>query len=646
MSFSLEQLTRLTRRQKVTLQLCLDAGLVVLCVLASLAIRLDNVAFVHNPRLWLTIVTLVPLTLGLFAYFNVYRYLVRYLTGRSLASVAKATLLSGIAMFIIGHFLEATLPRSVPLIYAILLFLSVGGARFVARHLFRREHLSSRVPAIIYGAGTAGLELLNALFHSRDYKPVAFIDDAHSLQGFTVGGVEVHSPRDIQQIIQKTGCRHVFLAIPSATRLRRKEIIAELGKFDLQIKTIPEIADLVSGRAKISEVRNVGPEDLLGRDPIAPDPELLTHNIRGKVVLVSGAGGSIGSELCRQILAIGPTKLVLYEISEFALYTIDAELRELTGEQPNGTEIVSVLGSVQDARQIENIMISLGVQTVYHAAAYKHVPMVEENVVEGIRNNVFGTLAMASTAHRLGVESFILISTDKAVRPTNVMGATKRLAELICQSYASENSKTLFSMVRFGNVLGSSGSVIPRFKAQIERGGPVTVTHPEITRYFMTIPEASQLVLQAGALAQGGDVFVLDMGQPVKILDLAIETVKLYGLEPYLIDNADQSRPEQGDIAIRITGLRRGEKLYEELLIGGNPRPTRHPRILTASEISMPMCDLMPVLHKLRAATEHFNSPLAIALLCQLPLGYTPAATASNVKVDTSDLLNKLRAAL
>ena len=397
-----------------------------------------------------------------------------------------------------------------------------------------------------------------------------------------------------------------------------------MEELSVEIKTIPGLSEIISGKAKISELRAVTAEDLLGRDPVAPDLELLGKNITGRVVMISGAGGSIGSELCRKILAQKPKRLVLFEASEFALYSIEAELSEAVHRIDPTLQVVPILGSVQHSRVLEDAITSFGVQTIYHAAAYKHVPLVEDNVVEGIKNNVFGTLTITSVAKKLGVENFILISTDKAVRPTNVMGATKRIAELICQAHASEASPTVFSMVRFGNVLGSSGSVIPRFRAQIESGGPVTVTHKEITRYFMTIPEAAQLVIQAGAMGKGGDVFVLDMGEPVKILDVAIGMIRLHGLVPYMVDHPDQILPEKGDIPICVTGLRKGEKLYEELLIGNNPSPTLHPRIMTASEVALPMDELMAVLERLRHACEHVDLLMISAIFQELPLDYAP----------------------
>lgn len=397
-------------------------------------------------------------------------------------------MVAAISLYAAGSVLDASIPRSVPIIFAVFAFLSVGGLRFAALTYFRSlNHLNKR-PVIIYGAGEAGLQLLNALFHGHEFAPVALVDDDPSLQNLGIGGLRVYSPDRIPRLVHETGARVILLAIPSMGRVRRREIVSALEDLQLEIKTIPGMSDIISGKAKISELHTVSAEDLLGRDPVAPDPELLSRNITGRVVVVSGAGGSIGSELCRQIMTQDPAVLVLYDVSEFALYAIETELTATGTHSQHPTKVVPILGSVQHSRRLEAAIKAFKVQTIYHAAAYKHVPLVEENVVEGIRNNVFGTLAITLAAQKLGVENFILISTDKAVRPTNVMGATKRIAELICQAHAQEASSTVFSMVRFGNVLGSSGSVIPRFRAQIEAGGPVTVTHKDINRYFMTIP--------------------------------------------------------------------------------------------------------------------------------------------------------------
>ena len=629
----IDHFSRLSRHKKIALQVAIDASLLAASFFGAMLFRLESLGFVMQPAIWAALLSSVFFAILAFWGLGLYRVIVRFITGKILVVVGKGVVVAGISLYAADLLFDAGLPRSVPIIFAVFAFISIGGLRFAARTYFRNPNHANKRPVIIYGAGEAGLQLLNALFHGQEFAPVALVDDDPSLQNMDVGGLRVYSPDMIPHLVQMTGAHVLLLAIPSMGRLRRREIVSALEDLHLEIKTIPGMSDIISGKAKISELRAVSAEDLLGRDPVAPDRELLGKNVNGRVVMVSGAGGSIGSELCRQILTQDPSVLVLYDVSEFALYAIETELTAMVKRSQYQTRIVPILGSVQHCRSLEAAIKAFKVQTIYHAAAYKHVPLVEENVVEGIRNNVFGTLAITLAARKLGVENFILISTDKAVRPTNVMGATKRIAELICQAHAQEASPTVFSMVRFGNVLGSSGSVIPRFRAQIEAGGPVTVTHKDINRYFMTIPEAAQLVIQAGALAQGGDVFVLDMGEPVKIMDLAFSMVKLHGLTPYMVDHPDQILPDQGDIPVCVTGLRKGEKLYEELLIGNNPERTKHPRIMTASEVSLPYDVLMAVLDRLRQACENLDLPAIVAILHELPLDYAPLST------DISDLI-------
>lgn len=621
---NIRQLSILGRKRKIALQIIVDTGLILACFLAAMAIRLESLDFLSNLKIWLPVTISTIVGIVTFWLSGLYRTLVRFVTGEILIFIAQGVAAFAIALFISNALLNAGIPRSVPIISGLLLLLTVAGPRFVVRQIFRAPMQISKKPVVIYGAGKAGLELLNSLFHGQDYAPIAFVDDDSHLQGLTISGLSVYPPAAIERLADKSALEVVLLAIPSLSHARRREIFAWLEGMNLEVKTIPGLSDIISGKAKISELRNVSAEDLLGRDPVAPNKELLRQNIDGKVVMVTGAGGSIGSELCRQIIAQNPKALILYEISEFALYSIEAELREMAQHSRSAAQIIPVLGSVQNAKRLEAAIKAFQVETIYHAAAYKHVPLVEENVVEGIRNNVFGTLTIARLARDNKVSSFILISTDKAVRPTNVMGATKRIAELICQAMARDEPNTIFSMVRFGNVLGSSGSVIPRFRSQIEAGGPVTVTHPEINRYFMTIPEASQLVIQAGAMANGGDVFVLDMGEPVKIAELAVTMVKLHGLTPYFVDHPDEVFPEKGDIPICFTGLRKGEKLYEELLIGNDPEPTDHPRVMAATEVAMSSDELLPILDKLLAACKAFDLPEIHATLLDLPLEYTP----------------------
>ena len=618
-------LAQLSRRKKTLLQLLVDFCLICVAYGAAMFARLESTAFLAEPRLVAVVVLPAIIALMTFYRLGLYRVLVRFASGDVLVIIAKGAGVAAVALFTVSALFETFLPRSVPMIYAVFIFLGVGGTRFLARNFFRSPNDSGRAPVIIYGAGEAGIQLLSLLALGQQYTPVALVDDDPALHNMAIGGVRVHGPDDLPRLIRETGAQSILLAMPSIGRARRREVIAALEALQVEIKTIPGMSDIISGKAKISELRTVTPEDLLGRDAVTPDATLLQKNIRSRVVMVTGAGGSIGSELCRQICQQEPRRLVLFDVSEPALYAIDAELAAQNTGRTVPVDIVPVLGSVLNRMQLEDVISSFGVETIYHAAAYKHVPLLEDNAAEAVRNNIFGTFTLASVARAKGVANFILISTDKAVRPANVMGATKRMAELICQAFAKEGSDTVFSMVRFGNVLGSSGSVIPRFQAQIEAGGPVTVTHREINRFFMTIPEASQLVIQAGAMSRGGDVFVLDMGQPVKILDLAMSMVRLHGLKPYLVEDPDAAVPDDGDIPIYISGLRKGEKIYEELLIGNDPLPTQHPRISTASEISMDLKAVEEALRKLEEACAAHDAMAVRNILQELPLGYSPA---------------------
>jgi FlaA1/EpsC-like NDP-sugar epimerase len=512
----------------------------------------------------------------------------------------------------------------VPVIYAMLALVLLGGLRFAMRQFLLMGSKRPRTRVIIYGAGASGRQLQLSLVNGPEYLPVAFVDDDSALQGRFIGNCQIFRPEDLPQIIRDYAATTLLLAMPSVSRGERARVLHRIGKLPIQIQTIPGIADLVSGRTQINEISDVPVEDLLGRDPVPPRPELMDHDIRGRVVMVTGAGGSIGSELCRQIIDQGPQKLVLFEQSEFNLYAIDQEMQSRT--LAGAVEIVPIIGSVQNTGRVTSALRDHGVETIYHAAAYKHVPLVERNVVEGVRNNVFGTQDLVEAAVATGVKAFILISTDKAVRPTNVMGASKRMAELVCQAMAAAQPTggTRISMVRFGNVLGSSGSVIPLFRRQIAAGGPVTVTHPDITRYFMTIPEAAQLVIQAGAMSKGGDVFVLDMGEPVRISDLAQRMIQLSGLKPVLIPPGATARPigEDGDIEVRFSGLRPGEKLYEELLVGENAEGTGHPRIMTAHETFLTLDQLAPLLERLKQHCLAHDVPAIRALLSEAPTGY------------------------
>jgi FlaA1/EpsC-like NDP-sugar epimerase len=514
-------------------------------------------------------------------------------------------------------------PRSVPIIFGLSAWLYLGGSRLVLRSYYHwlSGKVSSRHVAIIYGAGSAGAQLALSLQAGGEVKPVAFIDDDRKLQKNTVCGLRVYSPGELETLVERHGVDSIMLAMLNVTAAQRRLILERLSNLSVNILTMPTMGELISGKA-VDDLREVEIEDLLGRDQVAPDQALISRSIEGKSVCITGAGGSIGSELARQAVTYGAAKVVLYEQSEYALYAIEAELSLLVRNVNPECQLLPILGSVLDEDRVTEVLKQYGVQTVYHAAAYKHVPLVEHNVLQGVQNNSLGTSVVASVAKKLNIERFILISTDKAVRPTNVMGATKRLAEIVVQRLAAENhSNTIFSMVRFGNVLGSSGSVVPLFKRQIEQGGPITVTHPEINRFFMTIPEAASLVIQAGSMAKGGDVFVLDMGEPVKIADLAKQMIRLSGRKV-----KDTTNPT-GDIEVVYSGLRPGEKLYEELLIGNNASGTEHPKILTADEEFASREELDRVLRGIREAIEGNDSQAARQLLIDIVKDFSPSSS-------------------
>ncbi|WAM54033.1 polysaccharide biosynthesis protein [Vreelandella venusta] len=596
----------------------LDGLIVAASLQLATMIHLESFQPLRDGSLWMTIGLLVPTSLLLFHWLGLYRIVIRYMSHVTVPTVALVVATSALLVVPVSYMVEHPVGLSVIVIYTLLLLLGIGSLRFLIRELYRYSQRRQRKPVVIYGAGAAGCELVDALRHGGEYEPVAFVDDWRGLEGAMVEGLRVHQPVALAALVQEYQAAMVLLAIPSAPRWRRREILHWLSGLSVPLKTIPGSADVIAGRAKISELHDVALEDLLGREAVPAFPELLQANIRDKSVMVTGAGGSIGSELCRQILAQNPIRLLLVDNCEFALYAIEQELRQVVETNHSRCELKPLLISVQHAGGLKAVFDSFQVHTVYHAAAYKHVPMVEFNLVQGISNNVFGTLNLAQAAMTAGVEAFVVISTDKAVRPTNAMGASKRLTELICQAFANAQSKTRFCMVRFGNVLGSSGSVVPLFRKQIEQGGPINVTHPEITRYFMTIPEAAQLVIQASAMGEGGEVFVLDMGEPVRILDLAVNMVRLSGLEV-----RDAEHPE-GDIEIVYSGLRPGEKLYEELLIGDDVRRTRHDRIMTSKERFWEWPRLETFLNELEQAFIEADHVHIRQLLQSAPLDYHP----------------------
>lgn len=558
-------------------------------------------------------------SLAVFTKLGLYRAIIRYVSVRALALVFVGVAFSTVLLFALVRLFGVVMPFDTIANFSLVALLLIGGSRLAMREMYHRMVSRRKIRVMIYGAGSAGRQLAQALINGEQFHPVVFVDDDETLQRSNIMGVPVIDPEHVPDYVKTQHIERILLALPSATRSVRKQILESLEPLKVQVQTVPGMADMVNGDLSIDALQDVHIEDLLGRDPVAPEPALMQQHIKGKVVLVTGAGGSIGSELCRQIIMQKPAALVLYELSEFGLYNIEAELRLIASRSGLDIPIYPMIGTVQRRNRIEAVMKAFKVQTVYHAAAYKHVPLVEFNMVEGVRNNVFGTWHTAEAAIAAGVEQFVLISTDKAVRPTNVMGTTKRLSELVLQGIADRKDvKTHFCMVRFGNVLGSSGSVVPLFKRQIAEGGPVTVTHPDITRYFMTIPEAAQLVIQAGTMGGSGSVFVLDMGEPVKIVDLAKKMIKLSGLELL-----DKNNPH-GDIEITFSGLRPGEKLYEELLIGDNVVECAHPRICQAKENFLPWEEMFILLDKLDTACQQFKIDDLRALLLSAPCGYAP----------------------
>jgi FlaA1/EpsC-like NDP-sugar epimerase len=633
-------LLAMPRAAKRVLVLGVDSVLCVLTVWLAFYLRLDTWVRLGGDDffqpMWAVVVSWF-LAWPLFITHGFYRVIFRHSSVNAIASVVRAFAIYGLfyAAIVTAIGLPGV-PRSIGIIQPMLLLLAVGASRALARYwlggMYHSQLRRAALPRVlVYGAGNAGRQLVGALINSNEMRVVGYMDDDDRLHGHVLNGLPIYSPDDLKGLVVSHGISNVLLAMPSINRKRRNEILAKMRAAHVSVRTLPTVSDLAQGRVTTSDLRELDIDDLLGRESVAPNHILLGKNVTNKVVLVTGAGGSIGSELCRQALRLGPSRLLLVDISEHALYSIHAELEQLRGEQRDAVDnehndvrlststIVPLLASVRDEEHMRAIISTWKPDTIYHAAAYKHVPMVEHNPAEGIKNNVWGTWTTAKVAAEQGVSDFVLISTDKAVRPTNIMGASKRLAEMVLQAMMAQSSQTKFTMVRFGNVLGSSGSVVPKFRQQIRNGGPVTLTHPEITRYFMTIPEATQLVIQAGAMSKGGDVFVLDMGEPVKIMDLARRIIELSGLTVQ-----DEENPD-GDIDIVITGLRPGEKLFEELLIGDNPQPTSHPGIMRANEVFMPWDELEGKLHVLDMALNLNDVGVVRRMLETLVAGYKPS---------------------
>jgi len=588
---------KLPRKTKQLVMMLFDAIAVILCLFLGFYIRLGYWYYPSEGNDVLIMFFASPLlAFPIFYKFNLYQEMIRYVGIKALWLIIKAVSLFSIMLALVSFManIDGT-PRSVIVISWLLAILVIGGSRLFARWLFVEKNLNNNLfilkKVLIYGAGSAGRQLATALLRSDEYKPLAFIDDDKTILQKSIGGLYVYSKDDLEDLINKKQVKEILIAIPSLTRNRRNEIINDLKKYQVAVRSLPGVSALAQGKVRVHDLLEIDINDLLGRKVIRPNKDLLKTNVYNKVVLVTGAGGSIGSELCRQILLLQPKKLVLYEISESSLYQIE---QELINFNDLNIEIVPVIGSIIDKDRFQYICNYYDVSTIYHAAAYKHVPLVEYNQSQGVLNNTFGTLLAAEAAIASNVETFVLISTDKAVRPTNVMGASKRGAELILQAFDKLSHKTCFTIVRFGNVLDSSGSVIPLFKRQIKQGGPVTVTHTDIVRYFMTIPEAVELVIQAGAMAKGGEVFVLDMGEPIRIYDLAVKMIELSGLQV-----RDNNNPD-GDIDIQYTGLRPGEKLYEELLVGGKFTYTKNKLIMCAEEEMISWDKLEPILKDLK----------------------------------------------
>jgi FlaA1/EpsC-like NDP-sugar epimerase len=612
-----QRLSDIPRARKRMLMVAADVVIIPLALWTAIALKLGEVSHNLGENGWLYLAAILA-SVPVFARMGLYRAVVRFMGPKALVAVFSGVTVSVALIAVLNlTVVQRQLPPTAFGIYWALALVYVGGSRFLGRSLLHYRRAGTQRVAI-YGAGSAGAQLASGLGASGQYQPVAFLDDNPSLQRSLVNGIEVFPPEALAELIRDEGVSTVLLALPSQSRRRRQEILKKLEPIGVHVQTVPDFSDIVSGTAAVQDVRDVDANDLLGRDAVPPNERLLGACILGKTVMVTGAGGSIGSELCRQILRLGPSRLLLFEVSELALYNIDRELRLLAERLKSDAEIVSLLGNAHHKYRVREVIQSYAVQTIYHAAAYKHVPIVEHNIIEGIHNNVYSTWYAAEAALECHVETFVLISTDKAVNPTNVMGATKRFAEIVLQGLHERGSATRFCMVRFGNVLESSGSVVPLFREQIKRGGPVTVTHKDVIRYFMTIPEAAQLVLQAGSMARGGDVFVLDMGKPVRIEDLARRMIGLMGLTVL-----DDAHPD-GDIEIVYTGLRPAEKLYEELLIGNNVAGTEHPMIMRAMEHSLPWVTVQQTLEQMLIALNKFDCPRARELLMQSVIEYRP----------------------
>jgi len=615
----MQMLLNAKRKNKRFISIGFDIFAIVLSLYLAIALRLGNAVFSVELEEIATLLITVSVTIYSFIRLGMYRAVLRYMMLPAIGNIFLGVFISALTLIMSGFFFHSFIPRSVPFIYAGLAILTLGGPRILVRSIYYHWYKRQKPNVFIYGAGATGRDLTYALIQGDQYNPVVILDDDPAKSGQILSGVKVHHPSEFEHLQSLYQPVKLLLAINGINKGERLRLVEKLSHWPIAVQSVPSVEDIAAGKATATEVTDLDVADLLGRAAVDPDKALLAQNIFNKNVMVTGAGGSIGSELCRQIMSQKPKTLILFELNEYNLYKIDQELNSVKTNLKSDTRIVAALGSVQRQNRLEKLMKAHNVETVYHAAAYKHVPLVEDNIVEGVRNNVFGTLACAEAAIQTSVKNFTLISTDKAVRPTNVMGATKRMAELVLQALADKQNTTNFTMVRFGNVLGSSGSVVPLFKKQIKCGGPVTVTHPDIIRYFMLIPEAAQLVIQAGAMGNNGQVFVLDMGEPVKILDLAKRMIHLMGMQENIEGDA-----QEGDISIKFTGLRPGEKLYEELLIGDNVEGSGHKKIMTAREQMLSWSEMQPLLNQLDTCCHNFDEECIIRILLDAPTGYKP----------------------
>jgi len=619
-----------SRTSKRIVSIVYDCFALSFALYLAIALRLGSLSIPLGTAEVICLLTTLACSILAFIRLGLYRAILRFMAHQAFTTAIIGILISSLALAVSSYVLNTSVPRSVPIIYIFIALFFIGLPRALVRHAVNLLYPIGDTNVIIYGADATGHQLAASLQQGREYHPVAFIDDNKKLYGSSIRHIPVVGPKRINQLIAEHNVKQILLALGGTNRVERTRIIRSLEKYPIEVKTIPPYRDIINSRAKIEELRQVEIEDLLGRDAVTPSTRLMSKNVEGKVVMITGAGGSIGSELCREILKLSPKMLILFELNEYNLYKIEAELNKVVDAEGKSTQIAPILGSTEHKHRLETVMASYRVNTVYHAAAYKHVPLVELNLIEGIRNNLFGTWHCAEAAIASNVDTFILISTDKAVRPTNIMGASKRLAELTLQALNARQTTTIFSMVRFGNVLGSSGSVVPKFRSQIKAGGPVTVTHPEITRFFMTTKEAAQLVIQAGAMAKGGEVFVLEMGEPVKIADMAKEMIQLSGL------TFRSKEHPNGEIAIEYTGLRPGEKLYEELLVGNNCQGTEHPRIMMANEDYLGWVQLNELLTSIDEHCHKLNYEALKDEIIKAPLKYN-----SNTKL--GDLIHNQR---